>query len=102
MGNDMGKLSEVLDEVAITMTAKEHSLSREEAIVVWRKTKSVSDGMIADLGGADNMGKWEFQRLRSIVTQELDEVKKKREKPDEKVVIKIKVKKGKKARKPKK
>lgn len=102
MGNDVGKLKEVLDEVAITMTAKEHSLSREEAIKVWKKTKSVSDGIIDGVGGADNIGKWDIQRIRSIAGQEIDEVKKKREKPDEGEVIKIKVKRGKKARKPKK
>ena len=102
MGNDVAKFNEVIDEVAITMTAKEHSLSREEAIIVWKKTKSVSDGIIDSVGGADNIGKWDLQRIRGVAGQEIDGVKKTREKTDEGEIIKIKVKRGKKARKPKK
>ena len=88
MGNDLNKMKETLDEVAITMTAEKHSLSREEATIVWNKTKSASDGIIDSVCGVDNIGEREIQIIKGVAIQELDEIKKK--------------KKGKKTRKPKK
>jgi hypothetical protein len=81
MGNDLNKMKENLDEVAITMTAEKHSLTREEATILWNKTKSVSDGM-------EYIGEREVKIIKDVAIQELDEIKKK--------------KKGKKTRKPKK
>jgi hypothetical protein len=88
MGNDLNKMKENLDEVAITMTAEKHSITREEATILWNKTKSASDGIIDSVGGVDNIGGWEIQMIKGVAIQELDEIKKK--------------KKGKKTRKPKK
>jgi len=88
MGNDLNKMKETLDEVAITMTAEKHSLSREEATIVWNKTKSASDGIIDSVCGVDKIGVREIQIIKGVAIQELDEIKKK--------------KKGKKTRKPKK
>lgn len=88
MGNDLNKMKETLDEVAITMTAEKHSLTREEATILWNKTKSASDGIIDNVCGVDNIGEREIQMIKGVAIQELDEIKKK--------------KKGKKTRKPKK
>ena len=89
MGNDVNKMKETLDEVASTMTAEKHSLTREEATILWNKTKSASDGIIDNVCGVENIGEREIQMIKGFAIQELDEIKKKK-------------KKGKKTRKPKK
>jgi hypothetical protein len=78
MGNDLNKMKENLDEVAITMTAEKHSITREEATILWNKTKSASDGIIDSVGGVDNIGGWEIQMIKGVAIQELDEIKKKK------------------------
>ena len=78
MGNDLNKMKETLDEVAITMTAEKHSLSREEATIVWNKTKSASDGIIDSVCGVDKIGVREIQIIKGVAIQELDEIKKKK------------------------
>jgi hypothetical protein len=78
MGNDLNKMKETLDEVAITMTAEKHSITREEATILWNKTKSASDGIIDSVCGVENIGEREIQMIKGVAIQELDEIKKKK------------------------